>query len=47
MDWGNGTVGYIGEKHTLTFKRGGGKYQLKVNNTRGWKVASYSTLNVV
>ncbi|MFI1565386.1 peptidoglycan-binding protein [Streptomyces sp. NPDC020490] len=46
-DNGNGTVTYIGDKHSVTFKRGGGKYSLKVNNSRGWKVASYNTLNVV
>ncbi|MGC0330579.1 hypothetical protein RKD23_003569 [Streptomyces sp. SAI-170] len=47
FDGGAGKVDYIGEKHVVTFKRSSGKYQLKVNNTRGWKVASYNTLNVV
>ncbi|MER6348184.1 hypothetical protein ACWC10_20295 [Streptomyces sp. NPDC001595] len=47
LDNGDGTVGYIGEKHVVTFKRSGGKYLLKVNNSRGWKVASYTTLNAV
>jgi hypothetical protein len=43
----DGTVSYVGRKHVVDFKRVSGKYQLKVNNTRGWKVASYTTLNVV
>jgi hypothetical protein len=47
VDEGSGKVAYIGEKHVVNFKRVSGKYQLKVNNTRGWKVASYTTLNVV
>ncbi|MEU5094581.1 peptidoglycan-binding domain-containing protein [Streptomyces sp. NPDC020996] len=46
-DWGDGTVSYAGDKHSVTFKRSGGKYLLKLNNSRGWKVASYNTLNVV
>jgi peptidoglycan hydrolase-like protein with peptidoglycan-binding domain len=46
-DNGNGTVTYWGEKHKVTFKRSGGKYLLKVNDTKGWKVAHYTTLNVV
>lgn len=46
-DNSNGTVTYIGDKHNVTFKRSGGKYSLKVTSSRGWKVASYNTLNVV
>ncbi|WP_142153944.1 peptidoglycan-binding protein [Streptomyces sp. SLBN-31] len=42
-----GTVTFQGWKHDVTFKRSGGKYYLKVNNSRGWKLASYNTLNVV
>ncbi|MER5446921.1 peptidoglycan-binding domain-containing protein [Streptomyces sp. NPDC002764] len=42
-----GTVTFQGWKHNVTFKRSGGKYYLKVNNSRGWKLASYNTLNVV
>ncbi|MHC3471609.1 peptidoglycan-binding domain-containing protein [Streptomyces sp. 7R007] len=46
-DNGNGTVTYVGYKHDVTFKRSGGKYYVKVSSARGWKVASYSTLNAV
>ncbi|AZP19279.1 peptidoglycan-binding protein [Streptomyces aquilus] len=46
-DNGDGTVTFWGWKHDVTFKRSGGKYYVKVNNTRGWKLASYNTLNVV
>ncbi|MEU6140080.1 peptidoglycan-binding domain-containing protein [Streptomyces sp. NPDC047081] len=41
------TVTYNGWKHQVVFKRTGGKYYLKVNSSHGWKLASYSTLNVV
>ncbi|MCI3275010.1 peptidoglycan-binding domain-containing protein [Streptomyces cylindrosporus] len=41
------TVTYNGWKHQVVFKRTSGKYYLKVNNSHGWKLASYSTLNVV
>lgn len=47
VDNGNGTVTYLGYKHDVTFKRTGGKYYVKVNNTKGWKLASYNALNVV
>ncbi|PWI17001.1 hypothetical protein DI272_24670 [Streptomyces sp. Act143] len=47
VDNGNGTVTFWGWKHNVTFKRSAGKYYLKVNSTRGWKVASYNALNVV
>ncbi|MFJ3667703.1 peptidoglycan-binding protein [Streptomyces sp. NPDC090106] len=43
----DGTVTYYGWKHNFTLKRtAAGKYYLKVGS-RGWKLASYTTLNVV
>jgi len=47
VDNGDGTVTYLGYKHDVTFKRSGGKYYVKVDKTKGWKLASYNTLNVV